>query len=383
MTVAVVRSAGHVSSMLDDAMETELEYSRQVPAVERALNLIEVLAGAEDGLTGGELAERLAIPRSAIYALLNTLRARGYVHQDGLRGRYRLGTAVWSLLPDRSGTLRVLVDAFHLETGNDPGEESIALSWPEPGGAVLAAHVPGTRPVRVAYQTAERRSQDAADGIVLAAGLPADGPGDDLFHRVRRDGAAVTRVDDVVEIACPVCADGVRPVAALVVGVPAYRAGEDEVTAITGSLREMAARMSYRMGAAVYQPYGWAVGDSVGPSRDLTDAELKEFLVGAVGRSTRLRPPGRHAARRAAVVRMGRRRLLAGRLAGRLVAGVRRRTAARSRSPWTSPGRPCAACSSTVSPSRSAPARSRAGWPVSAAASPSATWARAPIASPS
>ena len=37
------------------------------------------------------------------------------------------------------------------------------------------------------------------------------------------------------------------------------------MAAITGRCAERAARMSYRMGAAVYQPYGWAVGDPVGP----------------------------------------------------------------------------------------------------------------------
>ena len=159
----------------------------------------------------------------------------------------------------------------------------LALSWPDPGGAVMAAHVPGTQAGAGRLPDGEQRSHDTADGTVLAAGLPADGPGDDPLHRVRQDGASVTTNGDVVEISCPVCADGVRPVAAILVGVPAYRAGEDQVAALTAAMREMAARISYRMGAAVYQPYGWAAGDPVEPSRDLTDAELKEFLSGLWG----------------------------------------------------------------------------------------------------
>ncbi len=255
-----------------------------MPAVERALNLVEALAGAEVGLSVGELTEQLGIPRSALYALINTLPAHGYIHQDGQRGRYRLGTAVWALLPDRTGTLRELVDAFPpRETGANPSGESLALSWPDPGGAVIVAHVPGTQVVRVAYRNGEQRSLDTADGTVLAAGLPADGPGDDPLHRVRQDGVSVTTNGDVVEISCPVCADGVRPVAAILVGVPAYRAGADQLAALTAAMREAAARLSYRMGAAVYQPYGWAAGDPVEPSRDLTDAELKEFLSGLWG----------------------------------------------------------------------------------------------------
>jgi DNA-binding IclR family transcriptional regulator len=229
------------------------------------------------------MTERLGIPRSALYALINTLRARGYIHQDGQRGRYRLGAAVWALLPDRSGMLRELVDAFHLETGANPSEESLALSWPHPGGAVIVAQIPGTQVVRVAYRNGERRGSDTADGAVLAAGLPADGPGDDPLHLVRQEGVSVTADGDVVEISCPVCADGVRPVAAIVVGIPAYRARRHRVAALTATTRETAARLSYRMGAAVYQPYGWAAGDPVGPSRDLTDAELKDFLSGLWG----------------------------------------------------------------------------------------------------
>ena len=276
-------------------MEHELEYSRQVPAVERALNLVEALAGAEDGLSVGELTEQLGIPRSALYALINTLRARGYIHQDGQRGRYRLGTAVWALLPDRTGTLRELVDAFHLETGANPSGESLALSWPDPGGAVIVAHVPGTQVVRVAYRNGEQRSLDTADGTVLAAGLPADGPGDDPLHRVRQDGVSVTTNGDVVEISCPVCADGVRPVAAILVGVPAYRAGADQLAALTAAMREAAARLSYRMGAAVYQPYGWAAGDPVELEPRPHRRRAQGVPVGPVGCPARLRPPGRHA----------------------------------------------------------------------------------------
>ncbi len=158
--------------------------------------------------------------------------------------------------------------------------------------------------------------------------------------------------------------------------------GDDQVAALTATMRETAARLSYRMGAAVYQPYGWAAGDPVEPSRDLTDAELKEFLSGLWGAQLACVRQDGTPARGAALVRVGWRRLLAGRLTGRLLAGVRGRTGTGfvdlRRALATAATRP----SSTGSPKRWTRRTYPAGWPASGAGSPCATWGRAPTSRP-
>jgi len=62
--------------------------------VDRALGLIESLSESPDGVSLGELAERLDLPKSAAHRLLQTLAGRGYVHQDPSSQDYALSLKV-------------------------------------------------------------------------------------------------------------------------------------------------------------------------------------------------------------------------------------------------------------------------------------------------
>lgn len=256
------------------------EPTSHVPAADRTLNLLEALAEAPDGLAGSELVSRLDISRSGLYALLSTLRLRGYVTQDDNRGNYRLGPALWRLVPGRSENIASLVDTFAGELSHDPLPETVALVRSDGNGTVVIASVQGAATVRTVYPTGTLRSPDTADALVLRAG---DGHDEPAVLDVRRNGHAVRRSSDVVEIACPVCIDGVRPDAALLAGLPVQRSGTEHVDAVIDQLRRTAARLSHRLGATVYQPYGWATGDLLGPSRELDTSEIDEFLEGLWG----------------------------------------------------------------------------------------------------
>lgn len=61
-----------------------------IAAVERALKLIEALAGEPDGVDLSLLAERLDLPFSATHRLLATLAERGFVGQHAQSGAYGL-----------------------------------------------------------------------------------------------------------------------------------------------------------------------------------------------------------------------------------------------------------------------------------------------------
>lgn len=61
-----------------------------IAAVERALKLMEALAGEPDGVDLSLLAERLDLPFSATHRLLATLAERGFVGQDPHSGAYGL-----------------------------------------------------------------------------------------------------------------------------------------------------------------------------------------------------------------------------------------------------------------------------------------------------
>jgi DNA-binding IclR family transcriptional regulator len=252
------------------------DYSQSVPAAERTLDLLEVLAMSSEGQTTAQLLHEMDGSRSGLYALLNTLKSRGYIAAED--GRYQLGPAVWNLLPDRPKELDALASAFRQEPHTI--DESVALVWPEREGTVVVAESQPDRPVRVAYRAGVVRPAGGPDAAVIAAG----GPGDTTeLRRVRREASALHHTAEATEISVPVCADGVRPIAALVAGVPSQRTNPETLESLDRHLRQMAARLSHRLGAPVYQPYGWAPAAPLGPSRQLTDEELDEFLQGLWG----------------------------------------------------------------------------------------------------
>jgi IclR family transcriptional regulator, KDG regulon repressor len=69
--------------------------SYSVPALHRTLDIIEALIGQKP-LTVTELHRQFKIPKSSVYAILQTLKARGYVSKDDL-DQYSLSLRLFSL----------------------------------------------------------------------------------------------------------------------------------------------------------------------------------------------------------------------------------------------------------------------------------------------
>ncbi len=259
-----------------------MSYTQNVPAAIRTLNLLEALSAAPAGLTASELQQQLALSRSTLFALLNTLKAHRYVEQMAERGPYRLGPALYTLLPAESRQLSVLIDAFHADTAIGTLSETAVLTRLDGADTVIVAQRESIHPVRVVFQPGLRRSATkTVDGQVLLAGQPNTAVSPSLLPQLRQiqqDGLAQTRNDDTVEIAVPICADGNQPVAALLLSQPAYRHDSETAASLTQQLREAAARLSYRLGAPVYQPYGWASGVSLEPTTTLDKREIDHLL---------------------------------------------------------------------------------------------------------
>src|SRR5690606_27057848 len=192
-----------------------------VPAAERTLDLLESLAVAPRGLTTAELLDEIDSSRSGLYALLNTLKARGYVVTED--GRHRSGPAVWNLVPGRPQELETLLAAFREERDFD---ESVALVWPERGGTVVVAESQPERSARAVYRRGAFRRLSPPDARVVAGGGAGCVP---VLRRGRRAAAATASSDEITELAVPICADGIRPVGALVAGIPAQRASGDHL----------------------------------------------------------------------------------------------------------------------------------------------------------
>src|SRR5205814_5588295 len=70
-------------------MQTEGRYKVQV--IDRALAILEVLAGEGPALTLAELATRMKLPKSTMLRLLGVLQQHRFVHREPRSGDYQLG----------------------------------------------------------------------------------------------------------------------------------------------------------------------------------------------------------------------------------------------------------------------------------------------------
>lgn len=68
-----------------------------VPAVDRALCIMESLASSKNGLSLSQLVESSNLPKSSIHCLLLTLERRGYLHRSEQTGRYMFGLKLFGL----------------------------------------------------------------------------------------------------------------------------------------------------------------------------------------------------------------------------------------------------------------------------------------------
>jgi IclR family KDG regulon transcriptional repressor len=63
----------------------------KVQTIDRALDLIELLATAKEGLGVTEIGQRIGLHKSTVFRLLNALAQRGYIEKDPKAGTYKLG----------------------------------------------------------------------------------------------------------------------------------------------------------------------------------------------------------------------------------------------------------------------------------------------------
>ena len=71
--------------------------TKSVPAVEKAMAVLESLAASQNGLGLSELTRELSLPKSSTYGMLLTLERLGYLHRNHDTGRYMFGMKILSL----------------------------------------------------------------------------------------------------------------------------------------------------------------------------------------------------------------------------------------------------------------------------------------------
>lgn len=255
-----------------------------VPAAERTIRLIELLLHNPAGLTPQELLAQLDLSRSSLFDLLRTLKALGYVEQGQNRGRYLTGPRLQAWRRSGAGDSQEMLKAFYGEAHQSSLDETLALVIPAAGGMLVLAQVESSRQVRSVLQNGQLLADTSPAARLFEQPAPPE---------VQAQGYAYAVSDETAELALPVCADGAAPDASLLISAPAYRFNEGAAANLLPELREIAARLSYRLGAQVYAPFQSQEQAPIEATAPLTEAEMRRFLAGPwAARLACLRPDG-------------------------------------------------------------------------------------------
>ena len=194
-----------------------------VKSVERAFELLEVVAGAGGEASISEVAEVAGIPLPTIHRLLRTLVGRGYMRQLPNR-KYALGPRLIPLGDVASGVLGSWARPV-LAPLVDQLDESANLAIPDGDLAVYVAQVPSTQAMRMFTEVGNRVYQhctgagkallsqlpdDAVRAVLARTGMPARTPrtitSPDVLlaelAEVRAQGFAVDNEEQEIGVQC-------------------------------------------------------------------------------------------------------------------------------------------------------------------------------------
>lgn len=213
--------------------------SYATPALEKGLDILELLARERHGLTKSEIARGLNRTVSEIFRMLICLQERGYIAETA-RDSYVLSLRLFQLVQEHPPTERLLGEALpRMHTLAEKLEQSCHLGVLESGRVVILAQT--NAPVSVGLYVKAGSSVDlmeAATGQVILAHLSKEQRGKVLhewegetggkipadlnghLERIRRRGyekRASYQVKGVTNISVPIMGEANRVVAALTI----------------------------------------------------------------------------------------------------------------------------------------------------------------------
>lgn len=249
---------------------------RLVPAVTRALDVLELFLQGDGTLSAPEVTRKLQLPRTTVHELLTTLAARSYVVAlPDQPGRYRLGVRTYQLGSRYAEQLDLAAEGRQVaQRVAETCGETVHVAILEETDVIYIAKVDSTHAVRMVSAAGRRLPAHCTSvGKMLLASLPAqeldarldgleltgmtpDSITDERELRaalavVRERGVAVEHREsnpDVSCVAAPVRDRSGRVVAALSVSVPMIRWSEEREEELAALAVEGAEDLSGRLG---------------------------------------------------------------------------------------------------------------------------------------
>ena len=161
--------------MLSEPMPAkELESPGSVPALDRTLDILELLSETADGLTLSELSSQLGFPKNAVFRITQTLLARGYLSRDPKSMAFQLSGQWLGLATPRWGGMSLPTLARPAMTAlRDQTGETVQLGVLNGLQGTIIEQVEGTEPLRIVVDLGLRFPlHNNAPGKLLLAHLP-------------------------------------------------------------------------------------------------------------------------------------------------------------------------------------------------------------------
>ncbi|MDY6790451.1 MAG: IclR family transcriptional regulator [Thermodesulfobacteriota bacterium] len=123
---------------------------KKAPAVERALDVIELMAVSERDLTLSEIMGKVRIPRQSLVRILNTLCDRGILDRAEQRGHYRLGMKLLYLSNQMQDKINLRSVAWpFMEDLSQKTRKTIELSTLDRDQLILLERIEGSEGVNL------------------------------------------------------------------------------------------------------------------------------------------------------------------------------------------------------------------------------------------
>ena len=244
-----------------------------VPAIHRTLDIIEALVKVRM-MTVSEVNQQFKIPKSSAYAILQTLKARGYVHKDE-QDRYSLTLqlfslgseliagidlrrSTYSLLKELADRAQITAHLAVLEGTRAVYIEKIevmaSVRLRTEVGRTLHLHSTGIGKALLAF-----RPEDEIDRILAVLPLPALTPKTITdpaalkkeLAKVRAQGYAVGSEENEIDtraVGAPIFGPNGRIIAAVNLGATTLQMKPKDVPRLGALLKDYAMKMSERLG---------------------------------------------------------------------------------------------------------------------------------------
>jgi IclR family KDG regulon transcriptional repressor len=249
---------------------------RLVPAVTRALDILELFLEGDGTLSAPEVTRRLQLPRTTVHELLTTLAARSYLVQiPDQTGRYRLGVRAYQLGSRYAEQLDLAAEGQQVAREvAETCDETVHVAVLEDADVIYIAKVDSTHAVRMVSAAGRKLPAHCTSvGKMLLASLPpaeleARLAGKELVAMtqnsitepdallaaladIRERGVAAEHREsnpDVSCVAAPVRDSAGRVVAALSISVPMIRWSEQREQELADLAAKGAGDLSERLG---------------------------------------------------------------------------------------------------------------------------------------